>query len=120
MRLIRYFILLVFLLNPIYSQCDGDSNLDDSINIQDIILIINHVLEENLLDGAGLSNSDTNDDETVDILDIIIIINIILLGDSECELRIDLSLFCRMDSMAIQKLSLIIFFRLLDTIITHT
>ena len=92
MKLIRYFILLVFLLNPIYSQCDGDSNLDDSINIQDIILIINHVLEENLLDGAGLSNSDTNDDETVDILDIIIIINIILLGDSECELRIDLSL----------------------------
>lgn len=92
MRLFRYIILLGFFLNPIYSQCDGDSNLDDSINIQDIVLIISHVLEDSFLDGVGLSNSDTNNDQEVDVLDIIIIINIILSGNSECELKIDLSL----------------------------
>ena len=91
-KFFRYITLLVFILNPIYAQCNGDSNLDDSINIQDIILIVNHILEDITLDGAALSNSDTNDDQEVDILDIIVIVNIILLGDSECELTIDLSL----------------------------
>ena len=78
MRLFRYIILLGFFLNPIYSQCDGDSNLDDSVSILDIVLIISHVLENDSLEGIALSNSDTNNDQEVDILDIIIMVNITL------------------------------------------
>ena len=74
MRLFRYIILLGLFLNPIYSQCDGDSNLDDNVSILDIVLIISHVLENDSLEGIALSNSDTNNDQEVDILDIIIII----------------------------------------------
>ena len=92
MKSFRYIILLGLLLNPIYSQCDGDSDLDGSVSILDVVLIISHVVENDSLEGIALSNSDTNDDQEVDVLDIIIIINIILSGDRECELKIDLSL----------------------------
>ena len=74
MRLFRYIILLGLFLSPIYSQCDGDSNLDNSVSILDVVLIISHVLENDSLNGLALSNSDTNNDQEVDVLDIIVII----------------------------------------------
>ena len=51
----------------------GDINGDNSINIQDIVLVVNLVL------AGGYNNLvDLNFDSTVDILDIIQIINYIL------------------------------------------
>ena len=51
----------------------GDINQDDSINIQDIVLVVNLVL------AGGYNNlADLNFDSTVDILDIIQIVNYIL------------------------------------------
>ena len=44
------------------------------------------------LEDVALSNSDINNDQTINILDIISITNIILSGNNQCELRIDLSL----------------------------
>tara|TARA_Y100000814_G_scaffold227536_1_gene171471 strand:+ start:201 stop:680 length:480 start_codon:yes stop_codon:yes gene_type:complete len=51
----------------------GDINGDESVNIQDIILILNMILD-NDNNPAG----DINDDGTINILDIVQIVNIIL------------------------------------------
>ena len=55
------------------SENQGDLNLDNEINIQDIIIMINCILNDNCNEC-----SDMNDDEVVNILDVIYIINIIL------------------------------------------
>ena len=57
---------------------DGDVNLDDSINIQDIVLIINYILGSMEFDSTQLSLADLNNDSYVNIQDIILLINIIL------------------------------------------
>ena len=51
----------------------GDVNGDNSINIQDIVLVINLILtsEYNAL-------ADLNSDSTIDILDVVLTVNIIL------------------------------------------
>ena len=41
---------IFLILNFGYSQCQGDANLDDTINIQDVILIVNHILDIELLE----------------------------------------------------------------------
>ena len=53
-------------------------NLDDSINIQDIVLIINYILGSMEFDSTQLSLADLNNDSYVNIQDIILLINIIL------------------------------------------
>jgi len=55
------------------SENQGDLNLDNEINIQDIIIIINCILNDNCNEC-----SDMNDDAITNILDVIYIINIIL------------------------------------------
>ena len=55
----------------------GDVNLDENINIQDIILIVGHILGTYSLEDEQFNQADTNQDNIVDILDIVIIINII-------------------------------------------
>ena len=72
--------------------CEGDANLDELINIQDVILTINHILEVELLEDLSFSNSDTNDDQIINILDVVFIVDIVLSNNNQCELRLDLSL----------------------------
>ena len=55
-----------------------DINLDGIWNVLDIILLINHILGENLLYESQLENADVNEDGIINILDIVFIINIIL------------------------------------------
>ena len=64
--------------------CEGDTNLDDWINIQDIVLTISHILEIDLLEDEYFSNSDVNNDQVLDVLDIVIVAGIVLSGDNEC------------------------------------
>ena len=52
----------------------GDVNLDNTINIQDIIITINIIL--NSYDFQ--QNADLNEDLAIDILDIVMLVNIIL------------------------------------------
>ena len=54
-----------------------DVNLDGIWNILDIILIINHIIDQELLYNFQLENADVNEDGIINILDIIFIINII-------------------------------------------
>ena len=92
----KYLFILtaIILMNTGYSQCEGDANLDDIVNILDVVSIVNHILNTDLLDGEGLQNSDTNSDGGIDVIDIIIIVDILLAGNPECEQNypIDLSL----------------------------
>jgi len=53
----------------------GDFNNDDSINILDVIILVNHILSPDTLE---LEGADMNNDGMVNILDIIVLINIIL------------------------------------------
>ena len=51
----------------------GDVNEDSTVNIQDVILLVNFILNE-----QGDINGDINEDGIVNVLDIIQIVNIIL------------------------------------------
>ena len=52
----------------------GDMNGDGSLNVQDIVMIINMVIGNSESD----SNADINMDGTVDVLDIVLVVNIVL------------------------------------------
>ena len=81
-----YTILFIFLLDTGYSQdCGGDANTDSIINILDVIMVIDHVLDNELLIGQSYNNADVNGNDTVDILDIILIVDLILYGEFECD-----------------------------------
>lgn|GEM_PF-5629135 len=56
----------------------GDVNKDYSVDISDIIIIINYILGENTLEGYALINADWNVNGEVNLVDIVNIINIIL------------------------------------------
>ena len=59
---------------------EGDINFDDSVNIQDIILLVNFVLGLEQPDDTEFFAADLNEDELLNIQDIISTINIILEG----------------------------------------
>ena len=56
-----------------FSQLQGDVNGDNSVNIQDIVLVVNLVLSGEYNNLANL-----NSDSTIDVLDIVLLVNIIL------------------------------------------
>ncbi len=86
----------IILLASIFTflfPCEGDTNLDNSTNIQDIVLIVNYIVSEVELANDSFDNSDINNDHYVDVIDIVLIVNIVLVGDMECdETYLDLSL----------------------------
>jgi len=59
------------------SECwlSGDFNLDNTVNILDIIILVNHILSPATVE---LEGADLNDDGEINILDIVILVNIIL------------------------------------------
>ena len=73
---ITLFLLLLNIGNS--SQCLGDANLDDGINVQDIIVIVQHVLGLNFLEPDSFDNADVDYNNTINVLDIVEIVNIIL------------------------------------------
>ena len=56
----------------------GDINFDGSINVIDVVLIVNFILDELELSDNQINVSDVNNDNTTDILDIVVLVNIIL------------------------------------------
>jgi len=57
---------------------DGDVNMDDSVNVQDVVMIINYILGQIDLDPNQQSLADLNDDGAINIQDVILVVNIIL------------------------------------------
>ena len=58
----------------------GDINLDSTINVLDIVLMVNYILNVAELTDYQLEIGDLNNDTIVNILDIITLVNIILEG----------------------------------------
>ena len=56
----------------------GDINADDELNIQDVLLIVNHILGIIPLGEDELFYADLNQDDAVNIQDIILLISNIL------------------------------------------
>ena len=52
----------------------GDINQDETINIQDVILLINMILAESDL----IIEADLNNDEFINVIDVVSLVNIIL------------------------------------------
>ena len=57
---------------------DGDVNMDDSVNVQDIIMMINYILGEIDLDIIQQGLADLNNDNSINIQDVILVVNLIL------------------------------------------
>jgi len=56
----------------------GDANLDNLVDVLDIVLIINHIVNEDDLLEQALCNSDFNNDGNVNILDIVTLVDYII------------------------------------------
>ena len=56
----------------------GDLNEDTILNIQDIIIMLNHILETSLLTNCPLEAADMNMDEIINVQDVVILIDNIL------------------------------------------
>ena len=56
----------------------GDINTDGSIDVLDIIELVNIIIGVNIPSDEELVNADMNSDAIVDVLDIIILVNVIL------------------------------------------
>ena len=91
----RYFLSILIIFNIYYTiECPGDTNLDDTINIQDVILIVNHILDIDSLEDESLDNADANNDGGVNVIDVVTVTALILDNLNQCEhsIIIDLSL----------------------------
>ena len=70
---------IVFPLASNSENCStGDLNQDETINVQDIVLLINLILDENETDGSMICYSDLNNDGIVNVLDVVLLVNLIL------------------------------------------
>ena len=65
-------VLLDLIPNP------GDTNLDDSVNVQDIVVLLNFILGFDEPSQQQFVNGDMNDDQVLNVLDVIRIVNNIL------------------------------------------
>lgn len=75
----NYFdIAAPFDLPDLNLSLQGDANLDENINIQDIILVVGQILGTVSLNGEQLNQADVNNDSIVDILDIVSLVGFIL------------------------------------------
>ena len=55
----------------------GDVNKDYEVNINDIIMMIDHILQVNFLQENAFDNADMNSDENVSIADVLLVVKII-------------------------------------------
>ena len=61
-----------------FTYISGDANLDETIDILDLVVIMNFILGNNELSNIQTYASDINEDQIINIQDIILLINIIL------------------------------------------
>ena len=73
---------MLYVLEELYysDTLFGDINQDDSINILDIVILINFILDFQIPSEIEFSYSDLNNDNNLNILDIVQLVNIILIN----------------------------------------
>lgn len=69
---------------PIVFLCRGDVDINGTVNIVDVLAVVNHILDLQPLEGEALDRADCNADEIVNILDALGIVNVVL-GSGSCE-----------------------------------
>jgi hypothetical protein len=62
------------------SECiaNGDATQDTTVNVSDIIMVVNHIIGSSTLSDSALCSSDMNSDGTINVTDIIAIVNLII------------------------------------------
>ena len=77
MNMLKKIILLIAMFRFLF-PCEGDANLDELINVQDVVTMVNIVLGpiDDLYD--YLCVADLNQDDTINVQDIILLVNLIL------------------------------------------
>ena len=60
------------------SNSNGDVNLDNSIDVLDIVSIVNAIVGSDSLNEQEQCSADINEDSSIDVLDIVLIVSIIL------------------------------------------
>jgi len=67
--------------DPCDGQAGGDANGDGTVNVLDVVSIVNYILAGgDGLDDCGAAAADFNEDGTVNVLDVVGIVNLILSG----------------------------------------
>ena len=71
--------ILIFITtrNPVETLL-GDANQDGEINVIDVVVIVNHIINLELMDPMSIYISDMDGNGQINILDVIQIINVIL------------------------------------------
>ena len=90
----KYLFIIILTISNLYSNCDGDINQDNTLDVLDVITTINHILNINSIDTELYPIIDLNSDQNIDILDVIAIINLIIEGDFICEECADNDIMC--------------------------
>jgi len=67
-----------FSVSDLNVSLQGDVNLDETINIQDVILLIGQVLGNTSLNELQIDQADLNNDNVIDVLDIVNVVSKIL------------------------------------------
>ncbi len=75
------FLSIVFSISIVSADCLGDANLDNTINNEDVIMTVQHILHLNIMDSLNVQSADINGTSTVDIYDLSRLVDIIM--DSE-------------------------------------
>ncbi len=91
----RIFLFIVFSISLLSADCLGDANLDNSIDNEDVVMIVQHILHMDIMDSLNFQSADINGSSTVDIYDlsrVVDIINLSQFDDCNTFTPIDLSL----------------------------
>ena len=70
------FLIEVFQTENNYLQ--GDVNSDDTLDVLDVVLVINYILDQTILNELQLSLADMNYDSQINVQDIVLLVNEIL------------------------------------------
>ena len=82
-------VLIIFIMiSSVYTQCLGDMNDDYTVDVQDVVIMINIIVYDDEID---YDVADINDDGNINILDIIGVVNIILYENNPCVPPIDIT-----------------------------
>ena len=72
---------MLYILDELISNnenIEGDINADNSVNILDVVILVNFVLNLQIPNDIEFSSSDLNNDGMLNVLDIVHLVNIIL------------------------------------------
>ncbi len=71
-------IFIILLINVVSANCLGDVNLDNSIDNEDVIMMVQHILHMDTMDSVSLQNADMDGNSYVDIYDLSRVVDIII------------------------------------------